>query len=179
MTGSFATSSFNTSGRSSLAIQTPTSERTCNAARCACHTVSGTMTLPAGTANVSGVSPSASFTTVQSSLTTALSLMISRICIFSSLVLLLDRRCVHVVLEGCHADTTYGFDEFFRLDAFAYVDIQDAFDHGRHLVCRERWSDDLADRTFIALCATQRDLVPLRTVLVDAQDAYVADMVVS
>jgi hypothetical protein len=59
------------------------------------------------------------------------------------------------------------------------IDLQQAVDHFRHLGGRERRADDLADRGLVALGAAERHLVPLAAVLVHAQDADVAHVVVA
>eukprot|EP01022_Parablepharisma_sp_SALTPOND_P026560 TRINITY_DN643_c0_g3_i1.p1 TRINITY_DN643_c0_g3~~TRINITY_DN643_c0_g3_i1.p1 ORF type:complete len:1321 (+),score=447.37 TRINITY_DN643_c0_g3_i1:3726-7688(+) len=175
-----SSSPLSSSGRSSLASQTPTSARALRVAAWAFHTVSGTITRPAGTVTVSADSPSARRSTLQSSLTTVLFLMISGIGVFScDIVGRTDRRCVYEFLERVHTDAAHGIDEAFFFIALLDVDLQQAVDHGGHLGGRERGADDLADRGFVALGAAQRDLVPLGTILVHAQDADVAHVVVT
>ena len=53
------------------------------------------------------------------------------------------------------------------------------FDDIRHFVLRERRADDLAQRRRIALRPADGDLVELRPLLVDAENADVADVVVA
>src|SRR5512132_2918880 len=146
-------------GSSAGASQTPTLPRARSASRSPCHSASGTITgTPAGT------SPSvvASRNSVQRSATTARSLMSGGI---------------DALFERLEAQSPNRVDEaLVRMAAFD-VDIDQARDHVRHFGRRERRADHLAERRVVALRATDRHLVPLAAVLVDAEDADVADVV--
>src|SRR5438093_7687385 len=182
-TANLSSSPFSVSGRSSGASQTPIAARLSSVARCACQTVSGTMILPAGTSTASAVWPSSRRSTLQSSETTSRPLMMSlcdsSIVVFPNQFARLDRRGIDMFLERRDAEALRGVDEAFVFVAFAHIHLQQAVDHFRHLQRRERRPDDLADRRVIALRAADRDLVPLAAVLVDAQHADRADMVVA
>src|SRR5690242_17345086 len=113
--------------------------RRTSASRCACHTVSGTMILPAGTSTASGVSPSSRRRTVQSSATTSRPLMICSWCcslgifVFSDRQFACrDRRGIHMFLEWRNAEALGDVDEAFALDALAQVDVEQALDDFRH-----------------------------------------------
>ncbi len=82
-------------------------------------------------------------------------------------------------LERLQADPVEGVDETFRADPQVGEGFDDPFDHRRHLGSAERWPDHLAQRAVLALGAAEGDLVPLAAVLVDAEDADVADVVVA
>src|SRR5450830_2047189 len=184
MTGSCATSAASSSGRSSLASQTPMSgRRAARVSRWACHTGSGTMTLPAGTSTVSGVSVSSRRSKPQVFGTTAAFLMISsrtsNIFVFSHQVADRDRRCIDMFLERRQAQALGRIDEALAFVAVAHVDVQQAADDFRHLQGRERWSDDLADGGVVALRAADRHLIPFATILVDAEDADAAHVMVA
>src|SRR4051794_14455034 len=92
--------------------------------RCACHTASGTMILPSGTATLSAAWPSSRRSTLQSSSTTARCLMIClcalSIVIFPHQFAGRDRRGVHLVLEWRDAQALGGVDEAFVLEALAH-----------------------------------------------------------
>ena len=107
----------------------------------------------------------ASRSSVQRSSTTARSLMSGGIDAF---------------LERLEADPPHGVDEALVVVA--------ASRRRRRSSCtmtsgtsaaRERRADHLAERRVVALRAAERDLVPLLAVLVDAEDADVADVVVA
>src|SRR5262245_41769598 len=76
-------------------------------------------------------------------------------------------------------------DEAFRVAVAAReVALDELFDHVGNLGTREGRADDLAERRAharadLALVAADLDLVPLLAVLVDAEDAYVADVVMA
>src|SRR5690349_23104367 len=157
MTGSDATASASTNGSSAGASQTPTSVRARSASRLACHTASGTMTgTPSGT-------PSPR--TIMNASSTTLPRLIS--------------RGIHALLEGVDADAPNGIHEPLVLVADVDVRLDQPRDDVRHVVGRERRADHLADRRVLALGAADRDLVPLRPVLVDAQNADVTDVMVA
>src|SRR5471032_3108156 len=184
ITVSCCISAANSSGRSSLASQTPISgRRVARVSCCAFHTLKGTMALPAGTTTVSGVSPSSRRSKPQSLATTAEFLMISsrtsNIFVFSHQVADGDRRCIYVFLERHQAQALGGVDETFVFVAVAHVDVQQARDDFRHLQGGKRWSDNLADGGVVALRPADRHLIPFAAILVDAEDADAAHMVVA
>ena len=84
-----------------------------------------------------------------------------------------------MILEWSDAEPAHGIDEALVLGALLHIDLQDAVDDGRHLAGRERRADDLADAGQIALRAAERYLVPLAAVLVDAENADIADMMMA
>src|SRR5450830_2112741 len=184
MTGKRATSAASSSGRSSPASQTPISgRRAARVAYCAFHTLKGTMALPAGTTTVSGVSPSSRRSKPQSLATTAAFLMISsrtsNIFVFSHQVAGFDRRCIYVFLERRQAQALGRIDETLVFVAVAHIDVQQARDDFRHLQGGKRWSDDLADGGVVALRPADRHLIPFAAILVDAEDADAAHVVVA
>ena len=85
--------------------------------------------------------------------------------------------------EGQRAQPAGGFDEAFAAAAFAQISADDGLDDVGHLVGRKRRPDDLArhrrSAERAAVGAAHRDLVPLAAVLVHAQDADVAAVVVA
>src|SRR5471032_540919 len=190
-------SSFSTSGRSSLAIQTPISPaaaRASSVSRWAFQTATGTITWPAGTgraamASASGATPpsaaSGARSTCHVSSTTTRPLMI-RFFTASDIFILSnqatgfdDLRGVHKFLERRDAQALRTVGERFVFVAIAHIHLQQAAYHFRHLQRGERWSDDLADGGVVALRAADRHLVPFAAVLVDAQHADAADVVVA
>src|SRR5258705_6934160 len=148
-------------GSSSGASHTPMSPRAKRAARRACHSASGTITgIPSGTS----ASVDASRNSVQRSSTIVRPLMSCRI---------------DAILEGVEPDAPDRVDEPLVLVPVLDVDVDELHDHLGHLGRRERWSDHLAERRVVTLRAAKRDLVPLLAVLVDAEDADVADVMVA
>src|SRR5881394_1541541 len=90
------------------------------------------------------------------------------------------------LLERLHADTLHDVDETLHLAiALIEVALDQSFDHVRHLGAREGRAEHLAQRRVGALAmgfplvAADLDLVPLLAVLIDAEDADVADVVMS
>jgi hypothetical protein len=74
-------------------------------------------------------------------------------------------------LKGFDADAVEGVDEALVGMAMSKIDADQAFDGIRHLGGGEGAADHIADARLIALAAAERDLVPLLSVLVDAEDA--------
>src|SRR5471032_2881540 len=184
ITVSCCISAANSSGRSSLASQTPISgRRVARVSCCAFHTLKGTMALPAGTTTVSGVSPSSRRSKPQSLATTAAFLMISsrtsNIFVFPHQVANRDRRCIYVFLERRQAQALGRVDEAFVFVAVAHIDLQQTRDDFRHLQGGERWSDDLADGGVVALRPADRHLIPFAAILVDAENADAAHVMVA
>src|SRR4051812_27159125 len=101
------------------------------------------------------------------------------------------RRClinaaIDVFLEGCDADAVHHLDEALGLAvAVREIALDQPLDDTGHLRARDGWADDFAERRLrtarpdLALVAADLDLVPLLAVLIDAEDADVADMVVA
>src|SRR5262245_19818974 len=88
--------------------------------------------------------------------------------------------------EGFDAKTVDDVDEAFGVAvAFAQIEADQLLDHVGDLGARERRAEHLADRGAgtvamrVALVAADFDLVPLLAVLIDAEDADVADVVVA
>src|SRR6185295_10146180 len=93
---------------------------------------------------------------------------------------------IDLFLEGLDSDSLHHVDEALRLAVPAReVALDQAFDHVRDVGARERRAEDLAQggagpaRTVFSLVSADLDLVPLLAVLIDAQDADVADVVVA
>src|SRR5439155_10874761 len=158
MSGSAARSSAIAAGSSEGASQTPTSRRARRAVRSACHSASGTIT-----ATPAGISSNvlASRSNVQRSATIARFLMSGGI---------------HALLERLEAEAPHRVDKALVRVPALDIDIDQACDHVRHFGRRERGADHLAERRVVALRATNRHLVPLAAVLVDTEDADVADV---
>src|SRR5215475_9227622 len=81
--------------------------------------------------------------------------------------------------EGLEPDVAQRIDEALALDAQRTVALDDALDGRGHLVLWHGGTDDLAERGDAGRRAAEADLVPLLTVLVDAEHADVTDMVVA
>src|SRR5690242_10127883 len=161
MTARRPVSAATAAGSSAGASHTPTSPRAMSAARRSIHSASGTMT---GTPSGRSARTVASRTTVQRSSVTTRCLM----------------SCdIDALLERLEADALHGVDESLVVVAVRDVRIDEPLHDVRHLVRGKRGADDLAERGGVALRAADGDLVPLRAVLVDAEDADVADVVLS
>ena len=85
---------------------------------------------------------------------------------------------------GGNAKAADGVDEALFRFALVQIDVDQPRDDIGHVVCLERGADDLADGAAAAsrirtIRATHRNLVPLLAILVDAEDADVAGMVVA
>src|SRR5258708_12307408 len=102
----------------------------------------------------------------------------------------LIRVAINTFLERLDADALHDVDEALGLAvALLQIALDQALDHVGHLGARERRPDDLAERSLggagefpgagFSLIATDLDLVPLLAVLVHAEEAYVADVVVA
>ena len=93
-------------------------------------------------------------------------------------------RAVGRLLEGVVTDAAQRVDEALgSACAQLAVGVQNRLDHARHFGGGKRRANHLARRGGArqgrAVAAAQRDLVPLLAVLVDAQDADVAAVVVA
>src|SRR5712692_11773790 len=92
---------------------------------------------------------------------------------------------IYEFLEGFDADAVHHVDEAFGVAvATREVAINQPLDHVGHFGASERRPDHLAQRrahagTDFPLVAADLDLVPLFAVLVDAEDADMADMMVA
>src|SRR4051812_28133586 len=84
------------------------------------------------------------------------------------------------LLEGRLTQPPIGSDEaFVRALAAGKIGIDQRFDGVGHLLGFEAGAYDLADGGVLSGVAAQRDLVELAALLLDAQDADMADMVVA
>src|SRR5580692_7410103 len=87
---------------------------------------------------------------------------------------------IGLLLERLDADTVHGVEEALVLGTVRAIHLDDALERRRHLVLGHRGADDLPERGGAAGGrAPERDLVPLLAVLVDAEDADVADVVMA
>src|SRR5574337_2044883 len=179
MTAMRARSWARSSGPSWLSSQTPSSPRSArdaSSSRRACQTASGTSTRPPGSAASAAASPSASATVCQSSATIRPFLISLGI---RHLPLCLLLTAIDPLLERMNAEAVHRIDEaLVRMPMFD-VGLDEPLDHVGHFGGGEGRADDLAKRRVIALGAADRDLVPLLAILVDAEDADVADVVVA
>merc|ERR1712093_88974 len=76
-------------------------------------------------------------------------------------------RCIHALLERCHADTLEGIEELFFGGAVLDVDIDYLGHHAGHVFGREGRAEDLTDAGITAAVAAEGDLIELLTFLVD------------
>src|SRR6267143_1381781 len=92
---------------------------------------------------------------------------------------------IYGILEGFDADAVHHVDEAFGVAVAAReVALDKLFDHVGNLGARERGTDDLAEGgapagTDFTLVAADLDLIPLLAALVDAENAYMTDVVVT
>src|SRR6185503_16613086 len=86
---------------------------------------------------------------------------------------------IDACLERRETDAMHGVHETLVGVARVEVSIDQALDHVGHFGRGERGPDHFAQRRFAALAAAYRDLVPLGPVLVDAEDADMADVMVA
>src|SRR4029079_17786952 len=90
---------------------------------------------------------------------------------FASIERLLERR---------GTDTAVGVDEFFLwVEPEAEIGLDDLLDGVGDLLRREAAADDFADRRVLVGGAAQRHLIELGALLLDAEDADMADMVMA
>src|SRR5258708_611170 len=87
-------------------------------------------------------------------------------------------RRISALPERLEADAAQRINEALAVRAQLAVALDDALEGGRHLVLRHRWADDLTEGGEAVGRAAEADLVPLLAVLVDAEDADVADVMV-
>src|SRR6266581_4818904 len=161
MSGSVAISAASASGSSFGSSHTPTSLRADNAACSALHRANGTMT---GTLLGTSASEVASRSSVQRSSIMDRSLMSSGINAF---------------LEGFDAEPAHRVDESLVFVTALDINVDERCDDVGHFGGSKRGADNLPQRGTVALCAADRDLVPLLAVLIDAEDADVADVMMS
>src|SRR5262245_28886592 len=86
---------------------------------------------------------------------------------------------IELLLEGLEADAAIGIEERFAVLAEVQVGVDDRLDGADHLVDAERGADDIADRGVLVGAAAQSDLVEFLAVLIDAQDADMAHMMMA
>src|SRR3989338_635196 len=86
---------------------------------------------------------------------------------------------IEALLERIDADAAIGVDEPFAVLADADIGGDDGLDGVHHFVFREGAAHDIADGGLFVRRAAKRHLVIFDALLVDAQDADMADMVVS
>jgi hypothetical protein len=86
---------------------------------------------------------------------------------------------IELLLEGSRADPGQGVVEALAVAALLQIGGDDAVDRVDHVVVGEGRADDLADGGVLVGAAAERDLVELLALLVDAEDADVADVVVA
>src|SRR3954453_14076647 len=90
---------------------------------------------------------------------------------FASIERLLERR---------GTDTAVGVDEFFlRVEPKAEIGVDDLLDGIGDFFRREAPADDLADRSVLVGRTAQCHLVEFGALLLDTEDADMADMVVA
>src|SRR5204862_7736852 len=172
MIGKRCTSAASASGPSFASIHTPSvpvSARARSSSRRASHSASGMMTSPrAGTSGNSPFGPRS-----------------SRCQLSATMRRSLISVAIYGFLEGFCPDAVHHVDEAFGLAVAAReIALDQLFDHVRNLGAREGWTDDLAERCTaagpdLALVAADLDLVQLLAALVDAEDADVADVMVT
>src|SRR2546430_9721183 len=88
-------------------------------------------------------------------------------------------RRIGALPEGPEAHAAQGVDEAFALGAQGAIHLDHSLDGRRDFVLRHRRTDDFTERGEAVRRAAEGDLVPLLAVLVDAEDADVADVVMA
>src|SRR5690606_3656132 len=88
-------------------------------------------------------------------------------------------RCIDALLEGLDADTAEGIDEALVLGALFEVDTDDLLDDVGHVVLGERRAEDLPQAGVANGTAAQGYLVELRALLVYAENADMAHVMVA
>src|SRR3569623_239202 len=79
--------------------------------------------------------------------------------------------------EGLRAGAAHGVDELFAVLADGEIEVEHPLDGGRHFGGGQALADDLAQRGLLVGRAADGDLVEFLALLIDAQDADVADVV--
>src|SRR6266849_3643211 len=172
MRGNRCTSGASASGPSFASIHMPSgpvSARARSSSRRASQSASGTMTLPcAGTSGSSPFGPRS-----------------SRCQLSAAMRRSLISVAIYRFLEGFCPDAVHHVDEALGLAVAAReIALDQLFDDVRDLGAREGRTDDLAEGCAAAgpdftLVAADLDLVPLLAVLVDAENADMADVMVA
>src|SRR5712664_3589996 len=172
MSGKRCTSPASASGPSLASSHTPSgpvSTRERSSSRRSSQSASGTMTSPrAGTSGNSPFGP-----------------RLSRCQLSATMRRSLISVAIDGILEGFDADAVHHVDEAFGVAVAAReVALDKLFDHVGDLGARERGTDDLAEGgapagTDFTLVAADLYLIPLLAALVDAENAYMADVVVT
>src|SRR5947207_6509348 len=88
-------------------------------------------------------------------------------------------RRIGALLEGRKAHAAQRVDEALALGTQRAIQLDDSLDGRCDFALRYRGTDDLTERGEAVRRAAEGDLVPLLAVLVDAEDADVADVVVA
>src|SRR6516225_3511453 len=81
--------------------------------------------------------------------------------------------------EGCDAETPIGFDEGFAGGPAREIDVDDLLDRLRHFLGREPRAQALAERCMLGGVAAERELVIFGAVLLEAENADMANMVMA
>src|SRR5262245_13519003 len=83
------------------------------------------------------------------------------------------------LLERLEADAAIGVEEAFSVLAQLQVGVDNGLDGANNLIGAEGGADDIAERGILVGAAAEGDLVELLAVLIDAQNADMADMVMA
>src|SRR5579883_2347789 len=83
------------------------------------------------------------------------------------------------LLEGREADAAIGIGKALAIAAQAQIDADEIVDRVRHLLARDGRADNGAERRVLVGAAADGDLVELFAVLVDAEDADMADVMMA
>ena len=87
---------------------------------------------------------------------------------------------IYVFLERLGADAAHDVDEALGFAvAPVEIDLDQLLDHVGDFLLRHRRAEHFAERSVVALRAADRDLVELRALLVHAENADVADVVMA
>src|SRR5690348_12573981 len=86
---------------------------------------------------------------------------------------------IELFLEGCLAEAAISIDEPLAFLAVFEIGVDDLLDRIHHLVGRESGPDDLTDAGVLVGAAAERDLIELLALLVDAENADMAHMMVA
>ena len=86
---------------------------------------------------------------------------------------------IEPLLERLEAGTLIGFQETLAVGANVQIGLDDGLDRVGHIIAGERGSDDLADGSVLVRIAAERDLVVFDALLIDTQNADVADVVMA
>src|SRR6185437_5306897 len=88
-------------------------------------------------------------------------------------------RSIERFFERCLADAAIGCGETLALLAQPQIDLDQGIDRGRHVVALDRRADDRADRGVVSGIAAQRELIDLIAILIDAQNADMAEVMMA